>query len=97
MRLRTWLDEDREFLLWLQRLRHAVEEWERTKQSRESLFRGELLGEAIRWSGPRSNELTGTEREFVDRSRKADARRRIFVAVGSPQPCSCSSRSACQR
>ncbi len=39
-RLRGWLDEDREFLLWRHRLRMALAQWERGGHDKGSLLRG---------------------------------------------------------
>jgi hypothetical protein len=49
-RLRLWLDEDREFLLWQQRLHAGAEGWEHTSPPRDSgaLLRGASLAEAER-------------------------------------------------
>jgi hypothetical protein len=48
-RLRQWLDEDREFLLWQKRLDTLLTEWERAQESAEALLRGPLLIEAQKW------------------------------------------------
>ena len=47
-RFKDWLKEDREFLLWRERLRGARGEWLR-EQDAEALLRGALLTEAERW------------------------------------------------
>src|SRR5262249_28362181 len=38
--LRTWVNEDREFLLWRERLGRLRYEWERAQESKEALMRG---------------------------------------------------------
>lgn len=48
-RRQNWLNEDREFLLWRERLRGARDAWLRTRQDSEALLRGALLSEAERW------------------------------------------------
>jgi tetratricopeptide (TPR) repeat protein len=67
-RLRRWLDEDREFLRWRQRLQAAVVEWERIEHDRGVLLRGSPLTEAKRWLTERANELTSAERDFIEES-----------------------------
>jgi TIR domain/WD domain, G-beta repeat len=67
-RLRDWLDEDREFLLWHQRLRGSVAEWERTKHDAGSLLRGAPLAKAERWLNERPEDLTLAERNLIQES-----------------------------
>jgi hypothetical protein len=57
-RLRQWLDDDREFLLWRQRLRVAVTEWQHTEPDEGALLRGARLAEAERWLAERADDLT---------------------------------------
>jgi hypothetical protein len=88
-RLRNWLDQDREFLLWHQRLRGAVAEWEHTEHDAGGLLRGAPLAEAERWVGERPNDLTPAERRLIQESvalRKReqgmrDQRRRRFTGA----------------
>ena len=56
-RLQGWLDANREFLLWRQRLRADLEEWQRTGQDQEVLLRGKPLAEARHWLGERPQDL----------------------------------------
>jgi hypothetical protein len=67
-RLQSWLDQDREFLLWHQRLRGAVAEWERTEHDAGGLLRGAPLAEAERWLGERTEDLTLAERRLIQES-----------------------------
>jgi hypothetical protein len=66
-RLQMWLDQDREFLLWQQRLRVAIADWERT-QDDDALLRGSLLAEAERQLAERSADLSPFERQFIEAS-----------------------------
>ena len=68
-RLRGWLNEDREFLLWRQRLSGLLAEWERAKESDEAVLRGPLLTEAEKWFDQRSQDLSDQERKFISASR----------------------------
>jgi Tol biopolymer transport system component len=73
-RLRSWLDEDREFLLWRQRLRSALEQWEHADHDADALLRGVQLAEAESQYRERVHELTAGERRIIEES--LDSRRR---------------------
>jgi WD40 repeat protein len=80
-RLVGWLNADREFLLWRQRLRGDIAEWERTARDESMLLRGPVLAEAERWLGERADGLNPAEREFITaslalRQREREARER---------------------
>ena len=70
-RLRGWINEDREFLLWQQRLRVSSTEWLRSKRHQSALLAGPRLAEAEEWVRERSNDLSAGEREFVTTSQRA--------------------------
>jgi hypothetical protein len=67
-RLQGWLNADREFLLWRQRLRASVEEWKRTNHDESVLLRGGLLAEAERWLQERPADLSADEQQFIQAS-----------------------------
>src|SRR5271165_3436631 len=67
--LRVWVNEDREFLLWRERLGALLTEWERAQESDETLLRGSLLIEAQKWFDRRSQDLSDQERRFISASR----------------------------
>ncbi|MSQ47525.1 MAG: WD40 repeat domain-containing protein, partial [Deltaproteobacteria bacterium] len=67
-RLQAWMNQDREFLLWRQRLRPSIDEWQRTEQDPGALLRGALLTEAERWRSHRHDDLNASERDFVEKS-----------------------------
>jgi tetratricopeptide (TPR) repeat protein len=69
-RLRNWLNDAREFLLWRQRLNGLLAEWERAQESDEAVLRGPLLIEAQKWSDQRSQDLSDQERKFISASRE---------------------------
>src|SRR5262249_44632769 len=48
-RLRAWLVEDRQFLLWQRGARQWVAEWRRAAGHPDTLLHGSLLDEAQRW------------------------------------------------
>jgi len=67
--LRAWVNEDREFLLWRDRLGTLLTEWERAQESDEALLRGPFLLEAQKWFDQRSQDLSDQERKFISASR----------------------------
>lgn len=64
-RLRGWLAEDREFLLWGQRLRAALHQWETSGRDEGALLRGAPLTEAEGWFTRRQTGLSQTEQAFI--------------------------------
>ncbi len=83
-KLVTWLAEERELLLWRQRLRAAEKEWQRTGRDESALLRGTPLAEAERWLAERSDELEDADRRFVQEStrlrRRQEAERERLAA-----------------
>lgn len=67
-RLSQWLQEDREILIWRQRLRLIIREWEQTGRDDGFLLRGPLLDEARAWLSRRANDLTPEEKDFISSS-----------------------------
>ena len=68
--LRAWVNEDREFLLWRDRLDSLLPEWERAQESDEALLRGPLLIEAQKWFDQRRPDLSEQERKFISASQE---------------------------
>ena len=52
-RLKTWVNGDREFLLWRERFRGLLAEWQRRDRDAGALLPPALLSEAERWLGER--------------------------------------------
>jgi WD40 repeat protein len=67
-RLRHWLDMDREFLMWQQRLRAGVHQWQASERDEGALLRGVPLAEAENWLNQRRADLNEAEREFIQTS-----------------------------
>lgn len=81
-RLRNWIAEDRDFLLWRSRLAIAVAAWKRANRDDGALMRGGPLGESERWLDERSADLTAEEQDFISHSRDAANRgRRRVIAI----------------
>jgi tetratricopeptide (TPR) repeat protein len=66
--LRTWLNQDRELLLWRERFRALFNEWRRNPKDHTTLLRGGLLVEAQRWLSQRGEVLPLQERHFIAES-----------------------------
>jgi hypothetical protein len=74
-RLRQWLDENRQFLLWRQRLAIYRNSWEAAGREDEgTLLRGRLASEAQTWLRSRRAELSAAEREYIEKSGAAVSR-----------------------
>jgi tetratricopeptide (TPR) repeat protein len=65
-RLKLWLDESRDFLLWRQRLRFSMDLWQRSGRRSEALLSGVFLDEALGWLGKRAQDLSDEERQFIE-------------------------------
>jgi cellulose biosynthesis protein BcsQ len=65
VRLHQWLDEDREFMWWRQKLRVQSADWYRSARAKERLLRGSELVEARQWSSRAPLELAPLESAFV--------------------------------
>jgi energy-coupling factor transporter ATP-binding protein EcfA2 len=71
--LKTWIDEEFQFLIWRQRLDFFVSEWESTKEDPSSLLNGARLVEARRWQRTHSKDLNARESRFIDAAVKGEA------------------------
>ncbi len=87
--LKKWLDENREFLLWLERLRVNLKGWKKRESNEDALLRGALLSEAIKWLNDRADELAPDEKAFIEESKRVrdhwrsvrrHRRRRVIIA-----------------
>ena len=72
-RLRRWLDEGREGHRVHRQLTEASQEWLGLGREPGSLYRGARLGTALEWADQHEAELNDLEREFLERSREAEA------------------------
>jgi WD40 repeat protein len=69
-RLHRWIDEDYAFRSWQEELRDAIRQWEEDRQDEGGLLRGGRLDEAEGWLARRSADLTTSQREFIQTSRR---------------------------
>jgi tetratricopeptide (TPR) repeat protein len=83
--LRKWLEEDREFLFWRDRLDGHMEEW---RSDGSSLLSGYPLATAVEWFARRHSDLSAEERSYIRasiawqdaQSRKSARIKRLIVA-----------------
>ena len=64
--LRGWMEEDRAFRAWQERLRAALRQWQMSDLDSDALLRGTLLAEAEGWLAERGSFLNREERYFID-------------------------------
>jgi len=64
-RFREWMDADRAFRQWQERLRGSLRQWEESGQDAGALLRGAPLVEAEGWLAQRGAELSQAEQGFI--------------------------------
>lgn len=80
--LKGWVEADRQFLFWQQRLSAMKKEWEANKRSANLLLRGLPLREALDWLKKQPDSFSHGERQFVAESqRHMTLRRSVTIAV----------------
>ncbi|NCR68960.1 MAG: WD40 repeat domain-containing protein, partial [Microcystis aeruginosa LL11-07] len=90
--LRGWMDTDRVFRAWQERLRGAMGQWQQTQGDEGSLLRGAALAEAEEQLKQRPEDISQSEQDFIKRSleererikqeKEARRRREIKTAWG---------------
>ncbi|MCI5127625.1 MAG: hypothetical protein D3907_03795 [Candidatus Electrothrix sp. AUS3] len=77
---------DWEFLVWQEKLRVLLGQWEESGQDEGALLRGLPLDEALRWRETHDVHLAEEEREFIEASkstrRKQQRKKGIGIAFG---------------
>lgn len=68
-RLRDWMDEDRPFRLWQEKLRQSQADWEASGKHESLLLAGIRLGEAEEYLSIDASRLAASEQEFISKSR----------------------------
>jgi WD40 repeat protein len=81
-RVKPWLAEDREFLVWRAKLLEAIAAWNASGRSEARLLHGPEIEEARRWREKHPEDLTPAVTEFIRhssglRERELEARVRI--------------------
>lgn len=70
-RLKEWIEAEREFRIWQERLRATLRQWISTDSDDHALLRGTLLGEAEYWLENKSDDLSAEEYRFITLSIQA--------------------------
>ena len=79
--LRAWMEENRDFRMWQERLRAALRQWEASGRDTGALLRGAPLAEAREWLAERREALEQNARAFIKAS-AAWARRIRWLTAG---------------
>ncbi|MEG3860106.1 nSTAND1 domain-containing NTPase [Microcoleus sp. herbarium12] len=66
--LKEWIDGDRTFRTWQERLRSSMRQWKNSKNDRGALLRGSLLEEAKEKLDTHLNYLSDDEKDYIERS-----------------------------
>ncbi|MEG4534844.1 nSTAND1 domain-containing NTPase [Microcoleus sp. D2_18a_D3] len=87
--LREWMNANRQFRTWQERLKMGLREWKNNNHDSGALLRGASLTVAEDWLRKRADEMTHEERDFIqvsvkerDRERQKKQRRRQLTIVG---------------
>jgi WD40 repeat protein len=67
-KLRDWMQQQRTFLLWHERLRDSLDQWKRNERASGYLLRSAPLAVAEAWLVARRRNLSDDEISFVERS-----------------------------
>ncbi|HET6446436.1 MAG TPA: protein kinase, partial [candidate division Zixibacteria bacterium] len=67
-RLREWMNEERAFRTWQERLRVSLRQWEDSDRDEGALLRGVPLGEAEEWLLRQQYDLGQHERDYIQAS-----------------------------
>lgn len=79
--LKGWVEADRQFLVWQQRLNVMRKEWEAGQRSADLLLRGLPLREATDWLTKKPEYFSAEERQFVRISNNRTQRNRLGAGV----------------
>lgn len=67
-RLQEWLNTDRAFRIWQERLRASLRQWQISEHDSGALLRGVPLAEAEEWFKQHKEDLNRAERHFIQSS-----------------------------
>ncbi|MEG4797561.1 CHAT domain-containing protein, partial [Microcoleus sp. LAD1_D1] len=80
--LREWINANRDFRTWQERLKVALREWKNNNHDSGALLRGVPLNVAAEWLRKRAGEMTQEERDFIQVSVRMQKRRRQLTTFG---------------
>ncbi|MBR8840754.1 MAG: PD40 domain-containing protein [Stigonema ocellatum SAG 48.90 = DSM 106950] len=72
--LREWMNANRQFRVWQERLKVLMLEWKNSNHDSGALLRGVPLGVAQEWLHKRSSEMTLLEQDFISVSTQQHSR-----------------------
>ncbi|GGA03028.1 hypothetical protein [Okeania sp. KiyG1] len=83
--LKGWMETDREFRAWQERLRGSIDQWQEMGRDEGQLLRGAALAQAQEQLKDHCDELSEKEQKFIRESAKLRdrKRRRNIVAMGN--------------
>ncbi|PAX51415.1 hypothetical protein CK510_24915 [Brunnivagina elsteri CCALA 953] len=67
-RLKYWIQVDGEFRHWQEQLRLGIRQWEKSNRDNGVLLRGKPLADAEHWQNQRLEELSTSDRNFINAS-----------------------------
>ena len=76
-RLLTWIDDDRPFLLWRQKLQSSIADWEAKGRAPDELLAGRSLAEAESFESTHRADLNQVEADYIQTSRAALKQRSV--------------------
>ncbi|MDF0668730.1 MAG: SUMF1/EgtB/PvdO family nonheme iron enzyme [Nitrospira sp.] len=79
--LKNWVDANREFLAWQQRLNATRKRWEESRQHPGLLLHGLLLREAENWLKKRPDSFSSDERTFITAGQNRKTKERLAAAI----------------
>ena len=65
-RLQGWIEADRAFRTWQERLPATMRQWEESGRDEGALLRGAPLAQAEDWLAERDDEMGNVEQEFIE-------------------------------
>ena len=75
-RFREWMDADRSFRAWQERLRGNLRQWQDSRHDEGALLAGAPLLVAQNWLGERESDLSPQEAQYIHESQALQSRRR---------------------
>lgn len=80
-RLAEWLKDNKAFLVWQQRLRGSIKQYEEGTRKPDFLLRGFSLTEALEWLKKKPEYFSPDERHFVTASQNRKSRNRMITGA----------------
>jgi len=75
--INRWINADRQFLTWRNRLRAARQQWVQKDYDEGALLRGALLAEAEHWLEQRRDDISQDDQNFIETGLQLRDRERV--------------------